>query len=324
MGQAYGRPAPGTAQDGGEGGGQEKAYKALVTGTVYELYAPTEGDPAVDVVFFHGLQLGDGSRAWHDTWTGTKPGDGSKFCWPAELLPADFPRARVLSLCYDTAARQRHGKEGVFDLKDLGEYLLGALPQAGVGQRPLLLVGHSLGGLVLKQFLVEANARASMAADPAEKRAAGQLLANVLGAAFYSTPHAGSRLGDYAAVLSGLRIVAAGEVMRYLCTLSKDAFRVNAPFQDLRTREGWKTLGFCEMHATSAGPFNAVVVEQASGLQDMDTRQPINADHGGVCKPTSASDLAYARLRTYLEERLRERDQVLLEAARQPLMDELR
>jgi hypothetical protein len=56
----------------------------------------------------------------------------------------------------------------------------------------------------------------------------------------------------------------------------------------------------------------------------MDTRQPINADHGGVCKPTSASDLAYARLRTYLEERLRERDQVLLEAARQPLMDELR
>lgn len=281
-----------------------------MTGTVYELYAPTEGDPAVDVVFFHGLQLGDGSRAWHDTWTGTKPGDGSKFCWPAELLPADFPRARVLSLCYDTAARQRHGKEGVFDLKDLGEYLLGALPQAGVGQRPLLLVGHSLGGLVLKQvrahlhpivlrmhagthacervralshsntilptcptpmawpnqmqpshstqpppsrqFLVEANARASMAADPAEKRAAGQLLANVLGAAFYSTPHAGSRLGDYAAVLSGLRIVAAGEVMRYLCTLSKDAFRVNAPFQDLRTREGWKTLGFCEMHATSA------------------------------------------------------------------------
>lgn len=119
---------------------------------MYQLYAPPDGEPVVDVVLFHGLQLGDGQHAWHDTWASVI--DGAPFCWPAKLLPVDFPGARVLSLCYDTAAKQ-NAECGRFDVEDLGEYLVGPLQQAGVGERPLLLVGHSLGGLVLKQVRVK-------------------------------------------------------------------------------------------------------------------------------------------------------------------------
>ena len=86
-----------------------------------------------------------------------------------------------------------------------------------------------------------------------------------------------------------------------------DCVQIKAPYVVLRNF----TIRDCR--------FNAVVVEQASGLQDMDTRQLINVDHSNVCKPTSATDLPFSVLKTYMEQRLKDRDQVqssqLLEGA---------
>lgn len=65
------------------------------------------------------------------------------------------------------------------------------------------------------------------------------------------------------------------------------------------------------------------MVEKASGLQDMDTQQLVNADHSSVCKPTSGTDLSYGVLRTYLEQRLQKREKVLLESPSSQLQQQL-
>ena len=122
----------------------------LVRDTVYVLYEPPEGTPrTMDVIFIHGLQLGDYRQAWLTTWQ-SKQDDGQKFCWPEIFLGQDFPGARVLSVSYDSAARKAHDK-GRHDLVAIGEALASVLQEEDVGEVPVFFVGHSLGGLVLKQ-----------------------------------------------------------------------------------------------------------------------------------------------------------------------------
>jgi hypothetical protein len=160
----------------------------------------------------------------------------------------------VLSVCYDSATR-RTVDRGRLDLTSLGNQLAGAMLSAGVGQRPLVLVGHSLGGLMLQQVCLSVDGLANTSPDEAAKRRASAFIGNVLGAVFYSSPLAGSRLADWAVRW----LTSPGPVMSALTTLSLEAHRVTEPFADLRKRErqdrpsSWATLGLCETNATSLG-----------------------------------------------------------------------
>jgi hypothetical protein len=241
--------------------------QAVIDDTLYELYAPLAPEvPKLDIVFFHGLQLTDYRNAWWRTWLlgGRDDSGGNQgpvtapACWPRKLLGSDFPDARVLSVCYDASARCTTN-QGRLDLEALGDQLAGALlnTDAGVGQRPLVLVGHSLGGLMLQQVCLCVDRLANACPDEALKRRASSFIDNVVGAVFYSSPLAGSRLADLANNVKWL--AGLGPVMPALTTLSLKAHRVTGPFDDLRKRErekrrgSWATLGFCETNATSLG-----------------------------------------------------------------------
>jgi hypothetical protein len=217
----------------------------------------------LDVVFFHGLQLSDYHGAWRKTWV--VGGNDNGPCWPRTLLGADFPDARVLSVCYDSAAF-RSSNQSRLDITSLGDLLAGALLNAGVGQRPLVLVGHSLGGLMLQQVCLSVDGLADKARDEATKRRASAFIDNVVGAVFYSSPLAGSRLADWANNVGWF--AGLGPVMSSLTTLSLEAYRVTAPFGNLRKREQQKrpgsmaTLGLCETNATSLGMVGVTVMVQ--------------------------------------------------------------
>lgn len=110
----------------------------------------------MDIVFFHGLQLSAGENAYYSTWV-----NGSGVCWPIEWLQQDFPGARIMSVKYDAQAIGHPGQQG---LRDLAQSILTDLHHANVGKQhntlrdvPLVLVGHSLGGVVLKQVCVAAQ-----------------------------------------------------------------------------------------------------------------------------------------------------------------------
>lgn len=62
--------------------------------------------------------------------------------------------------------------------------LLSDLQRAGVGSRPVIFVGHSMGGLIIKQMLVQAGAGEL------------ELARNTRGVLFYSTPHRGTQIAN--------------------------------------------------------------------------------------------------------------------------------
>ena len=66
--------------------------------------------------------------------------------------------------------------------------MLKKLQAAGVGQRPTVFVGHSMGGLIIKKMLV--NAQNS---DDEERK---KFAENTKGIVFYSTPHKGSEIAN--------------------------------------------------------------------------------------------------------------------------------
>ena len=171
-----------------------------------------------DVVFVHGLQ-GHPRRTW-ETKSPSKPGkslhdlkriflptnkapsleaqDVAKHFWPAEILPKDFEDIRVLTYGYDSKVTKAFtaptSKNGIFQY---GNSFPRAVGRARVGcrQRPIVFVAHSLGGLVVKQALIEAR-----------KQTHDSDLQDVYdsthGIIFFGTPHRGSDLASWGLLLS--------------------------------------------------------------------------------------------------------------------------
>ncbi|PKU31366.1 protein serac1 [Limosa lapponica baueri] len=65
--------------------------------------------------------------------------------------------------------------------------LLDKLRAAGIGERPLVWVSHSMGGLLVKKMLVDASKNPEM----------DKIVNNTRGIIFYSVPHHGSQLAEY-------------------------------------------------------------------------------------------------------------------------------
>ncbi|KAL0323081.1 UNVERIFIED_CONTAM: protein SERAC1 [Sesamum angustifolium] len=149
--------------------------------------------PPLDVVFVHGLRGGP-FKTWRlsEDKSSTKSGLVEKIdeeagkqgtFWPGEWLAADFPHARLFSLKYKTNLTQWSGAS--LPLQEVSSMLLDKLVAAGIGDRPVVFVTHSMGGLVVKQMLYQAKAENK-----------DNFVNNTVGIIFYSCPHFGSKLAD--------------------------------------------------------------------------------------------------------------------------------
>lgn len=163
--------------------------------SVYQLYAPSS-DPQIEVVFFHGLQPSHYEKAFWKTWLSR---DGTTV-WPKDWLSTTLSSARILTISYDAIARshRRWTKPSI-----IAENLIqDMIDDARVGQTcPVVLVGHSFGGIIIKKVIVECLRKTWLlnpAKYPQEAYRVQNFLRNCAGVFFYSTPHQGSNLGMYA------------------------------------------------------------------------------------------------------------------------------
>ncbi|KAL2139277.1 hypothetical protein VTI28DRAFT_5439 [Corynascus sepedonium] len=119
------------------------------------LYSPVE-EPAADFVFVHGL--GGGSKK---TWS--KKHSPNHF-WPQHWLPLEpaFQRVRIHTYGYSCDWTKR--KLDICNVHDFGKGLLSELstsPLLAEAETPLVLVGHSMGGLVIKKVRQNSPSRSS-------------------------------------------------------------------------------------------------------------------------------------------------------------------
>ncbi|CEF84083.1 unnamed protein product [Fusarium graminearum] len=142
--------------------------------------------PKFEIVAVHGL----GAHPVH-TWEG-KPSTGSlsKLHLLRDLLREDFPTARISSFAYNSDwlvdAPEKTAQQ-------IGRRLLEKLSQhRGDSQRlPIIFIGHSFGGIVIKEALCAADTSSN-------------ILEDTCGIIFLGTPHQGSSLSTPAALLSQL------------------------------------------------------------------------------------------------------------------------
>lgn len=95
-------------------------------------------------------------------WRNDESVDEYTYCWPMDWLPVDHPSLRVLGVNYETALSEWYANhqsncpcEKAGTLHNRSEDLLQGLAAAGVGAdgRPVVWIGHSMGGLIAKSII---------------------------------------------------------------------------------------------------------------------------------------------------------------------------
>lgn len=280
---------------------------ASTSGSGSENSSQLDSSP-LDIVFVHGLRGGP-FKSWRlsDDKSSTKSGLVEKIdeeagkqgtFWPGEWLSGDFPDARIFSLRYKTNLTQWSG--ATLPLQEVSSMLLEKLTDAGIGERPVVFVTHSMGGLVVKQMLFQAKAENK-----------DELIRNTIGLVFYSCPHFGSKLADMPWRM-GL-VLRPAPTIGELRSGSPRLLELNDLIQDLHKNGNTKVLSFCETKVTPlvegyggwAFRMEIVPIESAyPGFGELVVLE--STDHVNSCKPLSRSDPSYKETLDFLR-KLKER-----------------
>ncbi|KAH8376707.1 hypothetical protein KR093_000946, partial [Drosophila rubida] len=119
-------------------------------------------------------------------------------CWPMEWLPDDYPDARIIGIDYTSAVTEWSANftkycpcekgQGHIDVR--AGSLLERIATSDVGnERPVIWIGHSMGGLLTKIMLLKA-------VDSLEPQVQ-QIAKNTRGIVFLGTPHRGSSIAKW-------------------------------------------------------------------------------------------------------------------------------
>ncbi|XP_068926422.1 protein SERAC1 isoform X3 [Petaurus breviceps papuanus] len=253
-----------------------------------------------DVLFIHGL-MGAAFKTWRqqdcDKLEIGKASDEECYtqCWPKTWLARDCPGLRIISVEYDTNLSDWRAKCPV-ERKSIAyrsHELLKKLRAAGVGDRPMIWVSHSMGGLLVKKMLVDASKKPEL----------NSLINNTRGMIFYSVPHHGSHLAEYSVNVRYL-LFPSVEVKE----LSKDCPALKELHDDFLTfakDKNFQVLNFVETLPTYIGSMiklHVVPVESADlGIGDL---IPVAVNHLNICKPKKKDTFLYQRTLQFIRETL--------------------
>ncbi|KAG0644838.1 Alpha/Beta hydrolase protein [Tuber brumale] len=157
--------------------------KREVSTSIVPLYQP-EGHAELDIVAVHGLGSNPDSAWVHK---------GTKNFWLRDCLGVDLQKARILAFNHESDWEVNTPQE---TLKGYGNSLLNELERFRGEEeknRPVIFIGHSFGGTIIKQALVTAS----------EKPKMKELKDRFGGVIFLGTPHGGSsasRIGSIKAL----------------------------------------------------------------------------------------------------------------------------
>jgi pimeloyl-ACP methyl ester carboxylesterase len=254
-----------------------------------QIHNPANAIGKPRIVFIHGLD-GDIRTSWM-----SDPKDDVTL-WP-KWLGKDV-MCPVWLLGYGAAASR--WKADAMALPKLATSVLESLatePELTTG--PLVLVGHSLGGLVIKTAL-----ELGMGRDVDRHK---QLVKNIKGIVFVGTPHFGSRL---ASIASSLRLFRANPQIRDLALDDARLEVLNQLFVKLQMEMGIKVRVYSETRPLRPKgiwrwlPIGATVVSPSSAQPHIpgEAGTPVEADHLSISKPSSRTSGIYPSVKAFLGE----------------------
>ncbi|KAK0720516.1 hypothetical protein B0H67DRAFT_552679 [Lasiosphaeris hirsuta] len=155
---------------------------------VTTLFAPPSEDHKVDVVAISGL----GGHAF-----GSFKERDENYMWLRDALPFDLtgedtdrPIARVMIYGYESAVAQSRSIQNLSDLASSFHNSIRALAYPPT-VRPIILVAHSLGGLIIKQCSNVLSEQTMIALSKSKEEDDRQLTKAVYGIVFFGVPHDG-------------------------------------------------------------------------------------------------------------------------------------
>ncbi|KAI3317822.1 hypothetical protein HD806DRAFT_513843 [Xylariaceae sp. AK1471] len=130
---------------------------------------------SIDIVAVHGLNPTAKKNHAFNTWTSS-----SGRLWLRDNLPTDLPFARIFLYEYDSVpVFTKTESRLIYQADDLLRCL--SLEREHCRSRPIIFIAHSLGGILVKQTLVNAHNNSQY----------GNIKASTRGIAFFGTPHGG-------------------------------------------------------------------------------------------------------------------------------------
>ena len=230
--------------------------------------------PLVDAVFVHGL-TGNPQETWAN---GSEDG-----FWPA-WVGEDLHFVSVYTLGYPTSLFESWAKKEM-DMFERASNTLELFAGTGIGQRPLIFVAHSLGGILTKILL-----RKSSGADDEGWRRVSESTKLVV---FLSTPHTGATLARALEVLpfasSSIQLIA--DNAGFLPDLYEH-------YQNFAThRDDLETVSYYEKHRTGT----QLVVTRESANPGVGNTVPMDRNHVDICKPTDREDTVYLGIKYHIQ-----------------------
>ncbi|KAH8891599.1 hypothetical protein GQ53DRAFT_687160, partial [Thozetella sp. PMI_491] len=206
---------------------------------------------------------------------GSFKAENSAFVWLRDALPQDLPRARILVYGYDTRIK------------------LGL-------SRNIVLIGHSMGGLVIKEVIVQ------LSEEMNEKYT--QILTSITGILFFGVPHQGMTTGPL------VSLVGDNINRGLLESVNKDSAllkRLEKDFHAAWSKRKPEIISFFETEASPTPEMRdgkwmrcgraEVLVTRESAISGSREHYPINCNHSRMVKYTSLVDVFYGRVRHVLQ-----------------------
>ncbi len=240
-----------------------------------------------DVVFVHGL-TGD----LYQTWSAPESKEAEGVFWP-RWLGTDLPDGNYFTLGYPASMFAKWAKKEM-NLYERAKNTLEVLASYGIGERPVIFICHSLGGLLIKQVL--------RTAQESTETNWIKLAKNCIGIFFLATPHSGSSLANL------LKCFVGGFNSHHVDKLVKDSSdldELNASFRSLCANQKIEVTSYYEMHKTGK---IALIVEANSADPGVNASLPIpvDADHINICKPLDRHSVIYRSVFSRLKAKLLE------------------
>ena len=239
-----------------------------------------------DVIFVHGLG-GDCLSTWHPD--GKKDANNSWLTW----LGQDFENIGVWSVSYNVEPFRWRGD--TMPLADTAVNLIDLLDECSIGERPVLFITHSMGGLVVKQLLRHAHDYGNSSWKNIVNRTKGIV--------YLSTPHSGSDIASWVKYLG--KIIGTSVSVDELKANDSRLLELNEVYRNHDVLSAIPIKVYCEAISTN----NVVVVDKTSanpGIPGV-TPVPIYKNHNTIAKPDSRTDRPYQGVKKFIRDKLKSR-----------------